>query len=81
MNMKGFLHPFEKLEGQLSEEQSLSGDLSLHVCNKDYEALINKPHINGNELIGDKTFAELGLFEITPQEIDDLFDELIYGGQ
>lgn len=46
----------------------------------DYEKLSNKPRIEGNTLIGDQTFVELGLGLITPQEIDDMFDELIYGG-
>lgn len=45
-----------------------------------YNKLINHPKIEGNTVIGDKTFVELGLLEITPQEIDDIFDELIYGG-
>ena len=45
-----------------------------------YPTLADKPAIEGNVLIGDKTFKQLGLDEITPQEIDDLFDELIYGG-
>lgn len=41
----------------------------------DYEKLVNKPKIEGNELIGDKTYPQLGLEEITNQEIDDV----IYG--
>ena len=45
-----------------------------------YPSLTDKPAIEGNVLIGDKTFKQLGLGEITPQEIDDIFDELIYGG-
>lgn len=43
---------------------------------KDYDNLMNKPAIEGIELQGDKTFSELGLAEITPQEIDNI----IYGG-
>lgn len=46
----------------------------------DYNDLLNLPSIEGNVLKGDKTFIQLGLNEITPQEIDDMFDELIYGG-
>ena len=45
-----------------------------------YADLPDKPMIEGNVLIGDKTYKQLGLDEITPQEIDELFDELIYGG-
>lgn len=42
----------------------------------DYEKqIINKPKIEGNELVGDKTYPELGLDEITAQDID----EIVYG--
>ena len=46
------------------------------VENYDYNPLMNHPMIEGNELIGDKTYSELGLDDITPQEID----EIIFGG-
>ena len=41
-----------------------------------YNALVNKPRIEGHELIGDKTFQEIGLEDITQQDIDDI----IFGG-
>lgn len=47
---------------------------------KNYNHLYNKPMIEGNVLEGDKTFIQLGLLEITPQDIDDIFDDFIYGG-
>ena len=47
---------------------------------KNYNELYNRPKIEGNTLEGDKTFIQLGLNEITPQEIDDMFDEMIFGG-
>lgn len=47
------------------------------ISTSDYEELFNKPSIEGNVLIGDKTYAELGLNEITPQEID----EILFGGE
>lgn len=43
---------------------------------KDYDNLMNKPAIEGVQLQGDKSFSELGLAEITPQDIDNI----IYGG-
>lgn len=46
------------------------------VSTSNYEELYNLPKIEGNTVIGDKTFIELGLNEITPQEID----EIIFGG-
>ena len=38
----------------------------------DYNDLINKPSIEGVELVGDKTLEELGVEALTPQEIDEL---------
>ena len=71
------------ISGNLRQKQSMSGKLSSPVQRStpgDYNPLRNHPHIEGNELIGDKTFIELGLFPISNQEIDDIFDEYIYGG-
>ena len=41
----------------------------------DYQALKNRPRIEGNLLEGDKTFYQLGLLDITNAEID----EILYG--
>lgn len=68
-------------ESSLNEEQhfrSTFGEVN-KVSTSNYNELHNKPSIEGNVLTGDKTFCQLGLGEITPQEIDDLFDEMIYG--
>ena len=40
-----------------------------------YNALSNKPKINGNTLQGDKTLAELGYKTITDAQIEALFDD------
>ena len=40
----------------------------------DYNELINRPKINGIELIGDKTLEELGVEALTPQEIDAIMN-------
>lgn len=37
-----------------------------------YEELINKPKIEGNVLLGDKTFEELSLLRLTNQEIENI---------
>ena len=42
----------------------------------DYQALKNRPRIEGNLLEGDKSFYQLGLLDITDAEID----EIIFGG-
>lgn len=41
----------------------------------DYQKLINKPKIEGIELIGDKTFNELGLEECSNEDILAMFQE------
>lgn len=46
------------------------------VVSNNYNELNNKPKIEGVELVGNKTFPDLGLNTITEQEIDNL----IYGG-
>ena len=38
----------------------------------DYEDLLNKPQIESNTLIGDKTFSDLDLTPLTNHEIDDI---------
>lgn len=40
----------------------------------DYNNLINKPSIEGVELVGDKTLEELGVEALTPQEIDAIIN-------
>lgn len=40
-----------------------------------YEALVNKPKIEGHTLIGDSTLDQIGVGDITPQDIDII----IYG--
>jgi len=42
----------------------------------DYQALKNRPRIEGNLLEGDRTFYQLGLLDITDAEID----EILFGG-
>ena len=52
-------------------------DSSVRVLeNGSYNAMTDKPSIQGNTLEGDKSFRDLGLEEITPADIDDI----IYGG-
>lgn len=39
----------------------------------DYNDLENKPRINGEELVGDKDFSDLGTRSMTEEEIAKLF--------
>lgn len=47
-------------------------EISTGSGTNDYNDLINKPSIEGVELVGDKTLEELGVEALTPQEIDEL---------
>ena len=77
--ISGVLQPVGNINGEIQTVNEIKGDLSIpteRIVSDDYERLKNKPSIEGNVLIGDKSFQQLGLNEITPQEID----EIIYGG-
>ena len=53
------------------------------IQEKDYEKLINQPSVNGEILIGDKTFEQLGRENMRNKAIKDLIDEQwenIFGG-
>lgn len=53
------------------------------ISNLDYETLQNHPLINGVELIGDKSFEDLGRDDIANNRIKQIIDEqyeLIFGG-
>lgn len=61
------------INGQLSGGK-LSGSISVprEAATVDYERLVNKPQIENVELIGNKTFEELGLNYLTNIEIEEL---------
>ena len=71
-----------KLESHdtLTMQLSSQDDMSLNIAvpklirgTSNYEELNNKPQIESIELIGNKTFPELG---ISPIDVDDLIDIL-----
>ena len=79
--VSGRLSNVKSLSGSVASAKSLSGQIrTAEGGAKTYAELPDKPMINSNELIGDKSAAELKLQEemrtITPQEID----KLIFGG-
>lgn len=59
------------LSGSMNADASMSGNLKMadRVIEKDYEKLVNKPSINGVELIKDKSFEELGCTPMKNSEI------------
>lgn len=77
--ISGELSPLREVTGEIQSTGTVTGGLSLptqRAATRDYDRLENKPQIEGVTLQGNKTFPELGLEEITPQEID----EIIFGG-
>lgn len=74
----GLIRNDKTLTGQITPRQVLKGnaiDLVKYVYEKDYNLLDNKPQIESVELVGNKTFEELGLDAISA---DDLIE--IVGG-
>ena len=69
--MTAVLDDGESLTGTLDDGGGISAEIEKleTVYEKDYEGLINRPHINGVELIGNKSFEELGDQELTNMEI------------
>ena len=61
----------QDISAELSETPTLRGvvTLSSETVIKDYNRLINHPSINGVELIGDRTDAELGFSALTDEEV------------
>ena len=60
-----------------------TGGITLGMGTKgtsNYPALTNKPQINNVELIGNKTFEELGIQTMTNLEIKEVFDKVFNKG-
>lgn len=76
--MDGNIKNLGHITGNITGTGTVTGSLSnpaQRAPSRSYNDLFDKPKIEHNELIGDKSFEELGLGDITPQEID----ELIFG--
>jgi len=58
-----------------TSDGEIDTDIEISTCGtNDYNDLINKPSIEGVELVGDKTLEELGVEALTPQEIDAIIN-------
>lgn len=53
-------------------EIGIQENIELTGGTNDYEKLKNKPKINGVELIKNKSFSDLGMNNITNQELEDM---------
>lgn len=67
----------KELRGQISAA-SITGTLKQadRVVEKDYEKLVNRPSINGVELIKDKTFEDLGMSELTALDVYKILENV-----
>lgn len=83
----------EQVNGSMTGSVDIVGSLSGAPAVSDYENLAKKPQINGVELVGNKTFEELGLDKVFAsqeelreqkkdlQELQKKFDELVDGNE
>ncbi len=67
----------KELRGSISAV-SMTGTLKQadRVVEKDYEKLVNRPSINGVELIKDKTFEDLGMSELTALDVYKILENV-----
>lgn len=73
--LKIILENEEEIKITLEEQEELGVDLetdTTEVVTSDYEKLNNLPKINSEILLGDKSFTELGLTELTNSEIEEI---------
>ena len=72
-----------KLQADFRNKGNLQADFGnvIRVHTDDYNDLYNKPSINEVELVGNKTFEELGDHLLTNIEIKRIFDRVFKGGQ
>ena len=76
----------EQVTGSMTGTVDIIGQMSGAPAVSNYEKLNKKPQINGVELIGNKTFEELGMDKAfaSKQELQELqkkFDELVDGNE
>lgn len=74
MSIKGTVEIAGNIEGSLAPTREVSGSLTIPKGGgtNDYERLTNKPSIEGHELIGDKSFKQLGMDTLSVQEIEKI---------
>ena len=58
-----------------TSDDEIDTDIELSTSGtNDYNDLVNKPSINGIELVGDKTTEELDIIPLTNAEIDEFMN-------
>lgn len=68
-----------RLDAAFQRNSGLNMAMSKGAGTGNYNALTNHPSIEGRELVGDKSFEELGLHTMSNLEIKDLFNS-VFGG-
>lgn len=76
----------EQVKGSMTGSVDIVGMMSGAPAVSNYERLMKKPQINGVELVGNKSFEDLGLDKVfaSKQELQELqkkFDELVDGNE
>lgn len=86
MKLTGVLDRRKELTGDLANRRSLNGSVREGVRwrgTDDYTQLRNLPTLNGEEIIGDKSFEDYGEQTITNTELQNIINtqyNLIFGG-
>ena len=76
----------EQVNGSMTGSVDIVGNLSGAPAVSNYEKLTKKPLINGVELVGNKTFEELGLDKVyadkeTVDKLQQTIDNLVDGNE
>lgn len=76
----------EQVNGSMTGSVDIVGNLSGAPAVSNYEKLNKKPKINGVELVGNKTFEELGLDKVyatkeTVEKLQQTIDNMIDGNE
>ena len=66
------------MSGSLNAETGMSGSLNMdeRVYENDYEKMHNKPKINGVELVGNQSFDDLGMAELTALDVFNILNKV-----
>ena len=66
------------MSGSLNAETGMSGSLNMaeRVYENDYEKLHNKPKINGVELVGNQSFDDLGMSQLTALDVFNILNKV-----
>ena len=66
------------MSGSLNADTGMSGSLNMaeRVYENDYEKLHNKPKINGVELVGNQSFDDLGMSELTALDVFNILNKV-----